>query len=262
MGLLDDILERRRVERSRRQREIPRADLEARARALPPPRDLEAALAPRPPSPVRLIAELKRASPRTGVLARGFDPVVLAPRYVAAGAAALSVLTDHAFSGDLADLDTVRATVDCPLLRKDFLVEEYELWEARAHGADAVLLIVAILEPPRLRDLAQAAKGLGLACLVEVHTRAELEAALDLPARLIGINNRDLRSFETRLATTELLAPLIPPGHLVVSESGIFRRADVEQVVAAGARAVLVGEALSRSPDPVATLRELALLDG
>jgi len=140
-------------------------------------------------------------------------------------------------------------------------VDEYQLWEARAHGADAVLLIVGILEPSRLRDLAQAAKGLGLACLVEVHTRAELENALDLPGRLIGINNRDLRSFETRLETTETLAPLVPPGHLVVSESGIFRRADVERLVAAGARAVLVGEALSRSSDPVAKLRELALLD-
>lgn len=261
MGLLDDIVHAKREDLSRRQREIPLASLEARVRGLPPPRDFEAALTPRAPSPVRLIAELKRASPVKGALARGFDPVALAPRYVAAGAAALSVLTDRAFSGDLADLETVRRRVDCPLLRKDFLVEEYQLWEARAHGADAVLLIVAILEPSRLRDLAQTAKGLGLACLVEVHTRAELEAALGLPARLIGINNRDLKSFETRLETTEALVPLIPPGPVVISESGIFTRADVERVAAAGAHAVLVGEALSRSPDPIAKLRELALLD-
>jgi len=261
MGLLDEILRGKREEISRRRREVPRASLEAEVRGLPPPRDLEAALVPRPPSPVRLIAELKRASPLKGVLALGFDPVALAPRYAAAGAAALSVLTDPAFSGELADLDRVRAAVDCPLLRKDFLLEEYQLWEARAHGADAVLLIAGILEPARLRALAQAAKGLGLAFLVEVHTRAELERALDLPARLIGINNRDLQSFQTRLETTETLAPLVPPGHLVVSESGIFTRGDVERVAAAGVRAVLVGEALSRSPDPVAKLRELAFLD-
>jgi indole-3-glycerol phosphate synthase len=146
-----------------------------------------------------------------------------------------------------------------PLLRKDFTIDEYQLWEARAAGADAVLLIVAILEPVLLRDLAAAAKGLGLAALVECHTEPELEVALAAGSRLIGINNRDLGTFETRIETTLALLPRIPPGPVVVSESGFFAGADVRRVVAAGAHAVLVGEGLVRAPDVAAKIRELKL---
>jgi indole-3-glycerol phosphate synthase len=257
MGLLEEIVDGTRAALAERRSASPLSSLEARAAALPPPRDLAAALAPRAPGAVRLLAELKRASPVAGVLAHGFDPVARAPEYVAAGAAALSVLTAAHFQGSLVDLDAVRPRVGCPLLRKDFVVDEYQLWEARAHGADAVLLIVAILEPPRLADLDQAARGLGLGVLVEVHDEGELDTAARLGARLIGINNRDLKTFRTDLATTERLAPRAPAGTTVVAESGIASRADVRRVAAAGAHAVLVGEALSRSGDPATKIREL-----
>jgi indole-3-glycerol phosphate synthase len=257
MGLLDEIVASTRAAVAERRRAAPVSVLEARAAALPPARDLAATLTPREPGTVRLLAELKRASPVAGVLARGFDPVGRAPEYVAAGAAALSVLTAAHFDGSLADLDTVRSRVGCPLLRKDFVVDEYQVREARAHGADAVLLIVAILEPARLADLDQAARGLGLGVLVEVHDEGELDAAARLGARLIGINNRDLKTFRTDLATTERLAPRAPGGATVVSESGIASQADVRRVAAVGAHAVLVGEALSRSGDPAAKVREL-----
>ena len=169
----------------------------SRAATLPPPRSLAAALTPRVAGEVRVLAELKRASPIKGALAEGFDPVARAREYVRAGAAALSVLTDAHFQGSLADLDTVRALVECPVLEKDFVVDEYQLWEARAHGADAILLIVAILDPPLLTDLFQAAKGLGLSALVEVHREGELDRAAELGAGVIGINNRDLTTFRT-----------------------------------------------------------------
>jgi indole-3-glycerol phosphate synthase len=194
------------------------------------------------------------------MLAPDLNPAALATTYAGHGAHAISVLTDEKyFRGSLDDLRAVRSVVDRPLLRKDFTIDEYQLWEARAAGADAVLLIVSILPPPRLGDLLAAAKGLGLAALVECHTAAELDQALAAGSRVLGINNRDLATFETRLETTLELVPLIPPGPLVVSESGFFTAADVRRVVAAGAHAVLVGEALVRSPDVPATLRELAL---
>src|SRR5262249_24365642 len=168
----------------------------------PLPRDFRAALVPSPGS-VRLVAEIKKASPSRGVLAEVFDPVALAATYARHGAAAISVLTDEKyFQVSLDLLRAVRAAVAVPLLRKDFTLDEYQLWEARAAGADAVLLIVAILEPSSLRDLHAAAKGLGLAALVEVHTADELDIALRGGAALIGINNRDLRTFETRVDTT------------------------------------------------------------
>jgi len=256
-GLLGEIVARKRTAVAARRAETPRRRLEDAAAGLPPPRSLAHALTPRDGARVRLLAELKRASPVAGVLARGFDPVARAPEYVAAGASALSVLTDSHFQGSLADLAAVRGAVDCPILQKDFVIDEYQLWEARAGGADAVLLIVGILAPGRLAELYQAAKGLGLGVLVEVHDEAELEAAAGLGARLIGINNRDLRTFQTDLATTERLAPRAPAGACVVAESGIATPADVARVVAAGAHAALVGEALSRSDDPAAKIREL-----
>lgn len=257
MGLLDEIVAAKRVALAGRRTAVPRSALEARAAALPAPRDLAAALTLRGPARIRLLAELKRASPVAGLLARGFDPIPRAPEYVAAGAAALSVLTDPHFQGSLADLVAVRAAVDCPVLQKDFVVDEYQLWEARAHGADAVLLIVSILEPARLHDLYRAARALGLSALVEVHDEGELDRAADLGAGLLGINNRDLKTFRTDLATTERLAPRAPAGVRLVSESGIATRADVARVAAAGVHAVLVGEALSRSGDLAAKVREL-----
>jgi indole-3-glycerol phosphate synthase len=259
MAILDDIVRDKRAEIARRRVEAPRAALERRCRELPPTRDFEAALAPLPGG-VRLIAEVKKASPSRGVLAPSFDPVSLAATYAAHGAAAISVLTDEKyFQGSLGLLDAVRAAVPVPLLRKDFILDEYQLWESRAAGADALLLIVAILQAPQLADLLAAAKGLGLAALVEAHTAAELETALAAGARIVGINNRDLRTFETRIETTLALLPSIPPGPIVVSESGFDRAEQVRRVVAAGAHAVLVGEGLVRAADVAAKVRELAL---
>src|SRR5438093_1426485 len=206
-----------------------------------PPRDFERALAPAP-GRARLVAEVKKASPSRGVLRADLDPVALASTYARHGVDAISVLTDAKyFRGSLDDLCAVRAAVDVPLLRKDFTLDEYQLWEARAAGADAVLLIVAILEPERLRDLAAAAKGLGLAALVECHIAAEVDLALATGARVLGINNRDLATFETRLETTLALLPQTPPGPIVVSESGFFTGADLRRATAAGAHPVPVG---------------------
>jgi indole-3-glycerol phosphate synthase len=260
MGVLDEILSHTRSEIGRRRSRRPAAELEAACRGLPPGRDLGAALRPRPPRRVSLIAEIKRASPSQGVLDAALDPAAQAQAYVAAGASAVSVLTDEKyFRGSLEDLASVRGQVDVPVLRKEFVLDEYQLWESRAAGADAVLLIVAALERAALRDLLQGAKGIGLGTLVEVHTAPELEQALGLGAPVIGVNNRDLQTLGTSLEPSLALLPLIPPGPVAVSESGIFTRADVERVVAAGAHAVLVGEALVRAADVGAKARELLL---
>jgi indole-3-glycerol phosphate synthase len=261
MSVLDEIVANTRTEVARRKAAVPRAALEAQCRALPAPRDFDGALRPSPAS-VRLIAEVKKASPSRGVLAEGLDPVALAAIYAAHGAHAISVLTDAKyFRGSLDDLRRVRAAVDVPLLRKDFTIDEYQLWESRAAGADAVLLIVSVLEPAHLSELLAGAKGLGLAALVECHTAAEMDQALAVGSRIVGINNRDLATFQTRISTTLELLPLIPPGPIVVSESGFFTAADVRQVVAAGAHAILVGEGLVRAPDIPAKIRELTLAE-
>jgi indole-3-glycerol phosphate synthase len=194
------------------------------------------------------------------VLAKVWDPVSLASTYARHGAAAISVLTDEKyFQGSLDLLAAIRGAVSVPLLRKDFMLDEYQLWESRAVGADAILLIVAILDAPHLSDLLAGAKGIGLAALVEAHTPAEVETALSVGARIIGLNNRDLRTFQTRIETTLSLLPLIPSGPLVVSESGFVHAADVQRVVAAGAHAVLVGEGLVTASDVGAKVRELTL---
>jgi len=259
MSVLDEIVANTRAEVARRKSAVPRASLERQCDAAPATRDFEGALRGEPGS-VRLIAEVKKASPSRGVLSSDLDPAALATAYATSGAHAISVLTDQKFfRGSLDDLRRVRAAVDVPLLRKDFTIDEYQLWESRAAGADAVLLIVSILEPARLAELSAAAKGLGLAALVECHTAAELDQALAAGSRIIGINNRDLATFETHITTTLELLPLIPPGPIVVSESGFFTAADVRTVVAAGARAILVGEGLVRSGDVPAKIRELTL---
>jgi indole-3-glycerol phosphate synthase len=257
--ILERIVADKRDEVAARRRAAPRAELERRCERLAPTRDFEAALRPAG-APVALIAEVKKASPSRGVLAADLDPVALAATYGRHGVHAVSVLTDEKyFKGHLDLLAAIRAEVTVPLLRKDFTIDEWQLWESRAAGADAVLLIVSILDGPLLGDLLAAAKGLGLAALVECHTAAEVDRALGAGCRILGINNRDLATFETRIETTLELLPLIPPGPLVVSESGFFTGDQVRRVVDAGARAVLVGEGLVRAADVAAKIQELKL---
>lgn len=259
MTILDEIVAHKQQELKRRRHEVPRGELERRSTARPEPLDFARALRPEPGG-VRLLAEVKKASPSRGVLAERFDPLALAQTYADNGAAALSVLTDAKyFQGSLEFLTAIRDRVAVPILRKDFTLDEYQIWEARAAGADAVLLIVSILEAAQLRDLQQTATGLGLAALVEAHTASEIDVALGAGARIVGINNRDLKTFETRIETSLELLPMLPAGCLAVSESGFFTADQVRTVVAAGAHAVLVGEALVRAPDVAAKVRELAL---
>ena len=205
-----------------------------------------------------VIAEVKKASPSKGVLRADFDPAAIGASYARGGAACLSVLTDvQFFQGAPEYLDDARRASGLPALRKDFIVDEYQVAQARAWGADCILLIVAALAPAQLAELEAAARELGMAVLVEVHDARELEAALAMKTRLIGINNRDLRSFEVRLSTTLDLLPRVDSSRLVITESGILAPADVVAMRAAGVHAFLVGEAFMRAPDPGAALAEL-----
>jgi indole-3-glycerol phosphate synthase len=205
-----------------------------------------------------IIAEIKRASPSRGIIRSDADATATARQYLAGGAAAISVLTDGPFfGGSLADLEAVRAAVPLPVLRKDFILDAYQIEEARAFGADAVLVIVAATDAPQRRDLLATAAALDLDALVEVHDEAELEAALAAGAAIVGINNRDLRSFHTTLAVSERLLPLLPPAVLAVCESGLHTAADIARLATLGARAFLIGEALIQSSDPGQRLREL-----
>jgi indole-3-glycerol phosphate synthase len=206
----------------------------------------------------RIIAEIKRASPSQGLIREQFDPVRIAGDFFANGASALSVLTEERFfQGSLSYLERIRQEVPLPLLRKDFVLDGYQLIEAKSFGADAILLIVALLDPALLRELQDEAAALSLDALVEVHTEAELECALKAGAALIGINNRDLKTFEVNLETAERLLPKIPAGILAVCESGIDHPRQMARLEALGARVFLVGESLMRAPDPGAKLREL-----
>jgi indole-3-glycerol phosphate synthase len=228
--------------------ETPRPTNETVGRAVPSP----------PPAPVALIAEVKKASPSAGVICPDFDPVRIARAYEAAGAAAISVLTDREFfQGNIEYLRQIRAAVGLPLLRKDFIIEELQIHEAAAAGADAVLLIAAILNDTQLREFRAVAEHLHLAALVEVHDELELDRALAAGAQLIGINNRNLATFHVSLKTTEQLAARIPGDRLIVAESGLHTRADVERVAKAGARAILVGESLMRSGNIASKVKEL-----
>jgi indole-3-glycerol phosphate synthase len=201
---------------------------------------------------------VKRASPSAGAIRAGLDAPAQARAYAAAGAAAISVLTDGpGFGGSLADLAAVRAAVDAPLLRKDFVLDRYQLLEARAHGADAALLIVAALDDGRLRGLLEACGALALGALVEVHDEAEAERALAAGARVVGVNNRNLRTFAVDLAVSERILPTLPGGVKGVAESGVRSAADARRLRAAGAANLLVGEALVRAADPGALLREM-----
>ena len=222
----------------------------------PAPADFRAALIT---GTVALIAECKGRSPSGGVLQDPYDPVGLARRYVANGAAALSVLTEPEFFGGRLDhLQAIRAAVPVPLLCKDFIVDPVHLMAARAAGADAVLLIVAILDDARLRDLLAVTHGYGMQALVEVHDETEVDRALEADAAIIGINNRDLTAMRTDKETTSRLRSLIPAGHVIVSESGIDSRVDIEALARLGVNAALVGESLLRAPDLDAKVRELS----
>ena len=210
---------------------------------------------------VRLIAEVKKASPSRGLLCPDFDPVELAGIYASNGASAISVLTDPRFQGEPGHLSAIKESGisgAAPVLRKDFIFEPYQVFEARAMGADTYLLIVAILTPAQLSELLALGRDLGMDALVEIHDEDELQVALGAGAEIIGINNRDLRTFETDLATTEGLAPLVPGDRVIVSESGIFTPEHLERLGQLGVNAVLVGEALVTAPDTAAKVRELA----
>jgi indole-3-glycerol phosphate synthase len=253
--ILDDILRTKREEVATRRVAAPGSALRARALHAVPRRGFRAALAARPTPAV--IAELKRKSPSRGTIRTDYDPSAIARSYAAAGAAALSILTDGPFfGGSLDDLAAARAASGLPCLRKDFVVDSYQVEEARAWGADCVLLIMAAVGDAQARELIAAANAAGLDVLVEVHDAAELERAATLGATLIGINNRDLATFRVALETTERLAAAAPAGALLVAESGLRSAADVDRMVRAGAHAVLVGEAFMDRPDPGAALAE------
>lgn len=258
-SILEEIVAAKRVELARARERTSPAEMAARAEALrEPTRGFRETLVRHEPPAV--IAELKRRSPSKGEIRPGFDPVACARDYAAGGAACLSVLTDERyFGGHLDMLRAVREAVALPLLRKDFTIDVYQIDEARVAGADAVLLIAGILEDEALAAFARRARKLGLDALVEVHDEVELERALATGADLVGVNNRNLATFEVDLGTTARLAGRIPPGRdvLLVAESGIDGHADVERLFQAGARAFLVGESLMRQRDVVRALREL-----
>jgi indole-3-glycerol phosphate synthase len=257
--ILSRILQVKRAEVAQARQHETLAALLARAEARKDVRDFTGALRAKiTRGSAAVIAEVKRASPSRGVLRENFDPVGIGASYARGGAACLSVLTDrHFFQGAPAHLHEARKASGLPALRKDFIVDEYQVAEARAWGADCVLLIVAALEPARMRDLEAAAQALGLAVLVEVHDAAELEQALLLSTPLIGINNRDLKTFQVSLDTTLRLLARIGPERLVIAESGVLQPADVVRLREAGVNAFLVGEALMRADDPGAELARL-----
>lgn len=246
--ILDRIVETKLREVEAARGAVPASELERRVAKLPPARNFSQAI--RRPGWIMVIAEVKKASPSAGVIRPDFDPVAIARTYQEHGAAAISVLTDaEYFQGSLAYLTAVREAVGCPVLRKDFVLDRYQLLEARAAGADAVLLIAECLSGDRLATLHRQAVELGLHTLVELHDADQLPRVIDTGAPVIGINNRDLRTFTTRLDHTLELLPKIPLDRTVVSESGVASHEDLVRLGSAGVRAVLVGESLMRAPD-------------
>lgn len=253
--ILDEILHWKRGEIERCKATVPLEAVRAESSRAPAPRDFEAAL--RRPG-ISLIAEIKRASPSKGSLRPDLDPVALAREYESSGAAAISVLTDERFfQGSLDDLQVVRKKVNLPVLRKDFILDPYQVYQARAAGADAILLIVAALSDDALQTLHRLSADLGMAALVEVHSTAELERALKVGPRIVGVNNRDLRTFKVDLETTARLRPLIAAEVTLVSESGVQSHADVARLESSGTDAILVGEALVRAQDVGGKIQEL-----
>lgn len=255
MTILERILEVKRQEIAAAKERSPLSVVEGRARNASAPRDFVAALRAKRPA---VIAEVKKASPSRGVLRADFDPAAIAASYERAGAACLSVLTDEQFfQGSAAHLAAARDACRLPVLRKDFVIEPYQVFESRGFGADCILLIAACLKKDEMLELERVAKRLAMAVLVEVHDVKELETALALETPLIGVNNRDLKTFETRLETTLDLLPRIPGGRIVITESGILDARDVNRMRAAGVEAFLVGEAFMRAPVPGDALKRL-----
>jgi indole-3-glycerol phosphate synthase len=263
-NILDRIIETKRTEVAAAKAQRPLAELKSSIRDAGPARNFHGAIAKPPKRGVNLIAEIKKKSPSAGLIRPDFDPVALARTYHAGGADALSVLTDQTyFDGRLEYIAQVKAAVALPVLRKDFTIDEYQLYESRAAGADAVLLIGEVLGPARLADMLELAFDLGLTSLIEVHeapTLGALQAVIGFPNRkrtLLGINNRNLKIQKTDLATTEALARQVSKDTILVSESGIQTRGDVERLIQAGARGLLIGETFMRSLDIVAKMTEL-----
>ena len=255
MTVLDRILSHKADELAHRRRKRPLRDVRAAAETAAPARGFAAAVKCRKPA---VIAEMKKASPSRGVIRDHFDPPAIAASYEAAGAACLSVLTDETFfQGRDEHMAKARAATTLPVLRKDFVIDEYQVFEARELGADCILLIAAALDPGRIASFAELAGQLGLDALVEVHNARELDGALRTAPTLLGINNRDLRTFDTSLDTTLSLLAEVPKGTTVVTESGIRTREDVRRMRDAGVEAFLVGEAFMRAGDPGSALRDL-----
>ena len=256
--ILDQIVKDSLEELENRKRSLPLAELKRVALEQSPPLDFASALCG---DQVQLIAEVKKASPSRGVIRPDFDPVAIAQTYTRNGASAISVLTETKyFQGSLNHLKDVRNALGNkrpPLLRKDFITDPYQIYESRTYGADSLLLIVAILNLQKLKTLLELSHELGMNCLVEVHNEAEVEIALRSGAKIIGINNRDLKTFTVDLATTERLRPLIPKDKIVVSESGIKNRHDMDKMRQWGVDAVLIGESLISAPDIAAKMKEL-----
>jgi len=253
--ILDRIVAAKREEVARLKKATPLARLQEAISNLPPTRDFKRAISHRP---CAIIAEVKRSSPSKGRIRDDFDPVQIASIYQEHGAQAVSVLTDEQFfEGKGAYLTAIKKSIALPLLRKDFIIDPYQIYETRILGADALLLIAAILDKGQLQEYIQLAEQLGLATLVEVHDKAELAKALAAGTEIIGINNRDLQTFSTDLKKTLELAPMIPQGTIVVTESGITTRRDIELLMAAGVHCFLIGEALMRADDIGKKLREL-----
>lgn len=255
--ILDEIMRYHREQLPKIKREVPLRDVQAFASVMPPPFDFYAALAK---DGVSLIAECKKASPSKGVMVRNYDPVQLAKMYVKGGAAAISVLTDaRHFQGSLSHLRDVREATfaaGIPLLRKDFTFDPYQIYEARAAGADAILLIAAVLGKGQMQELLALTHSLGMNALVEVHSQAELETVLEIKPRIVGVNNRNLQTFEVDFENTRRLREKIPSDILAVGESGLKSADDVRTMRIIGVNAILVGETLVKSKEPLATVRE------
>jgi indole-3-glycerol phosphate synthase len=255
--ILTEIAEHVRGVVERRRRARPESRLREQALFGAPTRGFARALAG---ATRRIVAEVKRASPSKGLIRGNFDPVLIARDYAANGASAISVVTEERFfQGSLDYLAQIHDAVTIPLLRKDFIIDSYQLVEAKGYGADAVLFIAALLEGSLLRELREQATVLGLDSLVEVHTAAELEMALDAGAQLLGINNRDLKTFAVDFATTKALAPLVPPGMVAICESGIDGAEQIRRVEEWGIHVFLIGESLMRAPEPGRKLRDLLI---
>jgi indole-3-glycerol phosphate synthase len=253
--ILATIAEHVRIVVERRRRETPLEALRDRPLFQLPTRGFARSLSG---AQRRIVAEVKKASPSKGLIRADFDPVSISRDYAAHGAAAISVLTEERFfQGSLEHLAEIHGAVQVPLLRKDFTIDPYQIVEAKSYGADAILLIAAMLDAPRMGDLRAQASALGLDAIVEVHTEKELAAAVEAGAQVIGINNRDLKTFKVDLSTTERLAPLIPRGIAAVCESGIDSLEQIRRIEKCGIHVFLIGESLMRAPEPGKTLREL-----